>query len=121
MLCLLQVAKLLSNSNRTLKVSKGAPAWKAYVDYIGDILMDGLSQCIIASVQRLYSQVGLLLSVRAQLWCISCVLVPAQPCSQHEEAFREAELAAVRPELHLSSLHAKTLASMVSPTIQPCY
>eukprot|EP00891_Asterochloris_glomerata_P002883 jgi/Astpho2/2883/Aster-01037 len=52
-----EVAKLLSNSNRTLKVSKGAPAWKAYVDYIGDILMDGLSQCIIASVQRLYSQI----------------------------------------------------------------
>lgn len=53
-----EITKLLSSSNRTLKVSKGAPAWKAYVDYIGDIVIDGLVECIIASVHRLTSQVG---------------------------------------------------------------
>lgn len=53
-----EITKLLSSSNRTLKVSKGAPAWKAYVDYIGDIVIDGLVECIIASVCRLTSQVG---------------------------------------------------------------
>ena len=52
-----EITKLLSSSNRTLKVSKGAPAWKAYVDYIGDIVIDGLVECIIASVHRLTSQV----------------------------------------------------------------
>ena len=51
-----EITKLLSSSNRTLKVSKGAPAWKAYVDYIGDIVIDGLVECIIASVHRLTSQ-----------------------------------------------------------------
>ncbi len=117
---MLQVAKLLSNSNRTLKVSKGAPAWKAYVDYIGDILMDGLSQCIIASVQRLYSQVGLPLSVRVQLWCISCLIFWLSHAASMRTPSREAELAAVGPKLHHSSLYAKTSASMASPTIQPC-
>ncbi|DBB00313.1 TPA: Dynein beta chain, flagellar outer arm [Trebouxia sp. C0004] len=52
-----EITKLLSSSNRTLKVSKGAPAWKAYVDYIGDVVIDGLVECIIASVHRLTSQV----------------------------------------------------------------
>ena len=51
-----EITKLLSSSNRTLKVSKGAPAWKAYVDYIGDIVIDGLVECIIASVHRLTAQ-----------------------------------------------------------------
>ena len=54
-----EITKLLSSSNRTLKVSKGAPAWKSYVDYIGDIVIDGLVECIIASVHRLTSQVRL--------------------------------------------------------------
>lgn len=53
-----EITKLLSSSNRTLKVSKGAPAWKAYVDYIGDIVIDGLVDCILASIRRLTSQVS---------------------------------------------------------------
>ncbi|KAK9808985.1 hypothetical protein WJX72_007373 [[Myrmecia] bisecta] len=51
------ITKLLSNSNRTLKVSKGAGSWKAYVDYIGQIVVDGLAHCIIASVEHLFQQI----------------------------------------------------------------
>lgn len=58
-----EITKLLSSSNRTLKVSKGAPAWKAYVDYIGDIVIDGLVDCILASVRRLTSQVTIVRSI----------------------------------------------------------
>ena len=64
-----EITKLLSSSNRTLKVSKGAPAWKAYVDYIGDIVIDGLVDCILASVRRLTSQVGIVLTCQQLLDC----------------------------------------------------
>jgi len=66
-----EITKLLSSSNRTLKVSKGAPAWKAYVDYIGDIVIDGLVECIIASVHRLTSQVRTL-SMCNIAWMFVC-------------------------------------------------
>ena len=52
-----EITKLLSSSNRTLKVSKGAPAWKTYVEYVNDIVVDGLSKAVLASIAYLHEQV----------------------------------------------------------------
>eukprot|EP00899_Mesostigma_viride_P009330 jgi/Mesvir1/18399/Mv14277-RA.1 len=53
----LEIQKFLSSSNKTLKVSKGAPAWKAYVDHVNRIVVDGLSKAILASIRYLYDQI----------------------------------------------------------------
>ena len=34
----LEISKLLTLTNKTLKVSKGAPAWKAYVEFVNEIV-----------------------------------------------------------------------------------
>ena len=51
------ITKLLSNSNRTLKVSKGAPAWKDYVEYVSEIVTNGMSKAILVSIDFLKSQI----------------------------------------------------------------
>ena len=38
------------------QADSGAPAWKAYVDYAAGIVVNGLSQCVIASTDQLLSQ-----------------------------------------------------------------
>lgn len=39
-----------------LKVSKGVASWKKYVDYFSDVIVDGLSTTIIATVRYLLNQ-----------------------------------------------------------------
>ncbi|KAL6747291.1 flagellar outer dynein arm heavy chain beta [Haematococcus lacustris] len=51
-----EITKLLSSSNRVLKVSKGVPSWKAYVDFFSNIVVDGFSAAIIATVRYLLAQ-----------------------------------------------------------------
>jgi dynein heavy chain len=40
-----------------LQVSKGLPSWKAYVDYVSNIVIDGFANAIIASTRYLLSQI----------------------------------------------------------------
>lgn len=47
----------LSESNKVLKVSKGAPAWRAYVEFINNILATGIAATIVESLKFLYGQV----------------------------------------------------------------
>lgn len=64
-----EITKLLSSSNRVLKVSKGAASWRAYVDYFSNIVIDGFSAAIISTVRYLLSQVRLAMSVRRwRIW-----------------------------------------------------
>eukprot|EP00879_Flechtneria_rotunda_P005416 GHRR01005708.1.p1 GENE.GHRR01005708.1~~GHRR01005708.1.p1 ORF type:complete len:1495 (+),score=578.36 GHRR01005708.1:300-4784(+) len=51
-----EIGKLLSSSNRVLKVSKASPSWKAYVDYVSDIVIEGFASAIIASARYLLQQ-----------------------------------------------------------------
>ena len=37
-----EVHSLLLESNKVLRQSKGAPAWRAYVEFINDIVIDGM-------------------------------------------------------------------------------
>jgi hypothetical protein len=43
-------------SEHFAQADSGAPAWKAYVDYAAGIVVNGLSQCVIASTDQLLSQ-----------------------------------------------------------------
>lgn len=40
-----------------IQVSKGALSWKAYTEFVNDIVIDGFSNAILASLQYLQSQV----------------------------------------------------------------
>ena len=51
-----EIHALLSNSNRTLKVSKGAQSWRNYVDYVGNIVIDGISGTILASLKSMHEE-----------------------------------------------------------------
>ena len=50
------VHKLLLESNKVLKVSKGAPTWRAYVEFMNDILIDGLARTVCVSLETLNTQ-----------------------------------------------------------------
>ena len=39
-----EIHKLLKDTNKQLKVSQGLPDWKAYVDFINNIVVGGLVQ-----------------------------------------------------------------------------
>lgn len=52
-----EIHALLSKSNRALRISKGSPAWKNYVEFVGDIVVDGMSQAILSSIRYLTSQI----------------------------------------------------------------
>lgn len=45
------IIKLMSNSNRTVKVSKASLAWRCYIDFVSDLLIDGFANAIIASIK----------------------------------------------------------------------
>ena len=51
------VVKYVTASSKTFKTSKGAPAWKAYVEYINNILVDGFSRSILATLSYLKLQI----------------------------------------------------------------
>eukprot|EP00898_Chlorokybus_atmophyticus_P007698 jgi/Chlat1/792/Chrsp104S01257 len=51
-----EIAKLLAGCNKTLKVSKGAPAWKAFAEYVHSIVARGLVDVILASSRYLFEQ-----------------------------------------------------------------
>ena len=50
------IHKLLLKSNQVLKVSKGAPTWRAYVEFINDIVIDGLARTVCGSLESLNTQ-----------------------------------------------------------------
>ena len=52
-----EITRLLSASNKTLKSSKGSHHWRAYVEYVNDIVMDGFCQAILTSVTFMYQQI----------------------------------------------------------------
>jgi dynein heavy chain len=51
-----EVAKLLSASNRAVKASKTAAAWRDYVSYVNGVVVDGFVAAIAASTNHLLAQ-----------------------------------------------------------------
>ena len=52
-----EITRLLSASHKTLKCSKVSPHWRAYVEYVNDIVMDGYCNAILTSVNYLFTQI----------------------------------------------------------------
>jgi dynein heavy chain len=52
----LMIHELLIKSNKTLRISKGAASWKAYVDYISSIVINGMSGAIQHSIDTVMQQ-----------------------------------------------------------------
>lgn len=52
-----EITKLLSSSNRVLKVTKNAAPWRKYVDYFSNIVIQGFSKAITCTIRHLLSQV----------------------------------------------------------------
>lgn len=53
-----ECSKLWWLNAHTAQVSKGVPAWKAYVDYFSNIVIDGFSNAITCTIRYLLNQVG---------------------------------------------------------------
>jgi dynein heavy chain len=52
-----EIHKLLKDTNKKLKVSQGLPDWRAYVDFINNIVVGGLVQVIIVSLEVVEQQI----------------------------------------------------------------
>ena len=48
-----EIKGLIASSNKALKISKGSPSWKAYVEYVSDIVSDGFVRTCLASLSHL--------------------------------------------------------------------
>jgi dynein heavy chain len=51
-----EIHALVLKSNKVLRISKGAPSWKAYQDYIAGIVVEGLSVAVQASMDEMMNQ-----------------------------------------------------------------
>jgi dynein heavy chain, axonemal len=51
-----EVHKLLKESNKRLKVSQGSPDWRAYTDFINDIVVAGLVESVLVSLKTMGNQ-----------------------------------------------------------------
>ena len=52
-----EIHRTLLAANTDLKVSKGAPAWKAYVEFVNDAVVDGLATLVASSLRFLTEQI----------------------------------------------------------------
>mmetsp|Transcript_17270 Transcript_17270/g.33650 ORF Transcript_17270/g.33650 Transcript_17270/m.33650 type:complete len:4514 (+) Transcript_17270:154-13695(+) len=62
-----QVMQLLTETNEALKVNKGSPIWRAYVEYAQDHIRDGLSATIVNSIKFICEQLDINLIEKNQL------------------------------------------------------
>jgi dynein heavy chain len=53
-----QIHNLLKETNRILRVSNSAPDWRYYVDFVSNIVIDGLSSAVVMSLAFLLQQVS---------------------------------------------------------------
>ena len=55
MLCQ-EIHRLLKDTNKKLKVSQGLPDWKAYVDFMNNVVVYGLKDAMISSLRAMACQ-----------------------------------------------------------------
>ncbi len=48
---------MLKENNKVLKCSNASPDWRGYVDFVNNVVVDGLSRVICASLDYLLDQV----------------------------------------------------------------
>lgn len=50
---------MLKENNKVLKCSNASPDWRGYVDFVNNVVVDGMSRVICASLEYLLDQVRL--------------------------------------------------------------
>lgn len=66
--CTLQeIHNMLKENNKVLKCSNASPDWRGYVDFVNNVVVDGMSRVICASLEYLLDQVRL----RCSAGCVS--------------------------------------------------
>lgn len=58
-LVLQEIHNMLKENNKVLKCSNASPDWRGYVDFVNNVVVDGLSRVICASLEYLLDQVRL--------------------------------------------------------------
>lgn len=56
-----EIHNMLKENNKVLKCSNASPDWRGYVDFVNNVVVDGLSRVICASLEYLLEQVHELL------------------------------------------------------------
>lgn len=51
------IHKLIREVNDAIKIDKKSPIWKAYVDYVNEIVLIGISNAIITALKNLNEQI----------------------------------------------------------------
>lgn len=52
-----EIHNMLKENNKVLKCSNASPDWRGYVDFVNNVVVDGLSRVICASLEYLLDQV----------------------------------------------------------------
>lgn len=65
---------MLKENNKVLKCSNASPDWRGYVDFVNNVVVDGLSRVICASLGYLLDQV--LMTTRSTLRLSTFTLTP---------------------------------------------
>ncbi|CAB1116950.1 unnamed protein product [Ectocarpus sp. CCAP 1310/34] len=53
-----EIHNMLKENNKVLKCSNASPDWRGYVDFVNNVVVDGLSRVICASLEYLLDQIG---------------------------------------------------------------
>ena len=48
-----EIHKLMKETSKKLKISQGLPDWKSYVEFVNNVVVDGLIQAVAASIRQL--------------------------------------------------------------------
>lgn len=62
--CMQEIHNMLKENNKVLKCSNASPDWRGYVDFVNNVVVDGLSRVICASLDYLLDQVRWRVSTR---------------------------------------------------------
>jgi dynein heavy chain, axonemal len=52
-----EIHNMLKEVNKVLKCSNTSPDWRAYVDFVNNVVVDGLSKCVCSSLNYLLDQI----------------------------------------------------------------
>lgn len=52
-----QIHKLVREVHAKINIDKKSPIWKAYVDYVNEIVLEGIAQAVITALKHLNEQI----------------------------------------------------------------
>ena len=64
-----EIHRLLKDTNKKLKISQGLPDWRSYVEFVNNVVVDGLIEAVAASIRALAAQVSIEEQMKTILSC----------------------------------------------------